>query len=173
MTHKERKAVLSVLTLQKSKVANFPFPLVVPLQALVLKYHRIVSSTAHKGEGLSQLHPKQLSTLARSCGISTLHFATLDAMWSKAEEYLNSSKNVVPPGVDPKSKMVTSHTGNTPHFVRMLSCGQYVCDKNCLQWSSSRISSHTLEAAEVNGKLKLFLENSSKNSCVLFLDSFT
>ena len=54
--------------------------------------------------------------------------------------------------------MVTSRTGNTPHFVRVLSRGQYVCDKNCLQWSSSHICSHTLVAVEVNGELKLFLQ---------------
>ena len=41
-----------------------------------------------------------------ACGISTL-----DAKWNKAEEYLNSSNNVVQaPEDDLKSILITSHT---------------------------------------------------------------
>ena len=57
---------------------------------------------------------------------------------NKAEEYLQSSNDVAQAlGNDPKSKMVTSRSGGTLHFVRVVSPGQYVCDKNCLQWCSS------------------------------------
>ena len=79
--------------------------------------------------------------------------------WSKAEEYLQSSNDVAQvPGNDPKSKMVTSRSGGTPHFVRVVSPGQYVSDKYCLQWCSSQICSHTLVTAEVNRELELFLK---------------
>ena len=59
-------------------------------------------------------------------------------------------------GNDPKSKMVTSRSGGTLHFVRVVSPGQYVCDKNCLQWCSSQICSHTFVTAKANGNLELF-----------------
>ena len=75
------------------------------------------------------------------------------------EKYLLSSTSVLPaPGNDPKSKMVMSRSSPTPHFVRVISSGQYVCDKQCLQWSSSMICSHILVAAEVNGELLQFLQ---------------
>ena len=136
MTHEQRKAALKRFDSAKVKGSSFSFPSSCGSVASPGPSSQASqdSSTALEGEGSSLLHPKQLSTSARSCGISTFPFATLDAMWSKAEEYLNSSNNVVQaPGDDPKSKMVTSRTGNTPHFVQVLSPGQYVCDKNCLQ----------------------------------------
>ena len=80
-------------------------------------------------------------------------------MWSKAEEYLVLSNDDVPaPVSDSKSKIFTSRSGGAPHFVRVVSPGQYICDKNCLQWCSSQICAHTLVAAEVNKELGLFLE---------------
>ena len=158
MMHEQKKAALKHFDSAKVKGSSFSFPSSCGSVASSGPSSQPSqdSSTALEGEGSSLLHPKQVSMSARSCGISTLPFATLDAMWSKAEEYLNSSNVVQAPGDDPKSKMVTS--GNTPHFVRVLSHSQYVCDKNCMQWSSSRICSHTLVAAEVNGELKLFLQ---------------
>ncbi len=53
-------------------------------------------------------------------------------MWNIAEMYLLSSNDVLPAsGSYRKSKMVTSRS------FRLVSPGHYVCDKNCLQWSSS------------------------------------
>ena len=34
----------------------------------------------------------------------------------------------------------------------------YICDKICLQWTSSQFCSHTLAAAEINEELQLFLQ---------------
>lgn len=80
-------------------------------------------------------------------------------MWNKAEEYLKSSNGILPaPGNDKKSKMVASRSGTAPHFVTVSSSGQYYCDKNCIQWCSSKICSHTLVSAEVNGELQTFLQ---------------
>ena len=79
-------------------------------------------------------------------------------MWDKANEHLQSKAVVVAtPGSGHKAKMVTSHSGSLPHFVQVVSPGHYTCDKNCLQWSSSQICSHTLVAAEVNEELKKLL----------------
>jgi len=117
------------------------------------------ATTCAKGEGSALAHHRHLSVAVKDCGISTLPHATLDAMWNKAEEYLLSSSDIqTAPGNDRKSKMVTSRSGGTPHFVRVVSPGHYVCDKSCLQWSSSQICSHTLAAAEVNGELISFIQ---------------
>ena len=80
----------------------------------------VQGSTAASGEGQMQSRHKQLSISAWACGISTLPFATIDAVWSKAEEYLQASNDVAQaPGNDPKPKMVTYRSGGTPHFVRV------------------------------------------------------
>ena len=54
--------------------------------------------------------------------------------------------------------MVLSRSQDVPHHVRSCSDGQYLCDKNCLQWMSSQICSHTLAVAEENRELLKFLE---------------
>ena len=110
----------------------------------------------------SQLRSKEanqvVSISADDSNILTLPKVTLEAMWDKANEYITSKIDVVAaPGSDHKAKMVTSRSGSLPHFVQVVSPGYYICDKNCLQWTSSQICSHTLAAAEINGELLLFL----------------
>ena len=108
---------------------------------------------------------KHLSISAADSNISTLPKATLEAMWNKAEDYLQSSVDVVAaPGSNPKAKMVTSRSGSSPHFIQVTSAGQYTCDKTCLQWVSSHICAHTLVASELNGELNLFLQWYKKNN---------
>ena len=59
-----------------------------------------------------------LSIPAEECGIHTLSFETVSAMWVKAEQYLNSERDIVPaPGSDSKAMMVASKSSNAPHFV--------------------------------------------------------
>ena len=116
------------------------------------------SSVPQEGQEYNQVS-KHLSISAADSNICTLPKATLDAMWTKAEEYLKSSNGVLPaPGSDKKSKMVASRHGTAPHFVTVSSSGQYCCDKNCIQWCSSKICSHILVSAEVNGELRAFLQ---------------
>ena len=91
-----------------------------------------------------------MSISAADSNILTLPKATFEATWDKANEYLQSK--VGAPGSDRKEKIVTSHFGSLPHFVQVVSPGHYVCDKNCLQWTSCQICSHTLLAAEINGE---------------------
>jgi len=76
---------------------------------------------------------KHMSISAEDSNISILPRATLEGMWNKAEDYLQSNVDVVAaPGGDPKAKMVTSRSGSFPHLVQVNSPGQYICDKNCL-----------------------------------------
>jgi len=117
-----------------------------------------------RGHGTDQ-PSKHLSVSVDDSNISSLPKATLEAMWSKAEEYLLSKVDVVPaPGGDSKAKIVTSRSGPLPHFVQAKPGGQYSCDKNCLQWVSSQICAHSLVAAEVNGELHLFLQWYTSNN---------
>ena len=116
------------------------------------------SNSQQKGGSKFESAPRRMSVSVENCNISTLPQATLTAMWNKAEEYLRSSNGILPaPGSDKKSKMVASRHRTAPHFVTVSSCGQYRCDKNCIQWCSSKICSHTLVSAEVNGELQAFL----------------
>ena len=102
-----------------------------------------------RSEGAEQV-VNGMSILACDSNILTLPTATLEAMWDKANEYVKSKVDVVAaPGSDRKAKMVTSRSGSLPHYVQVVSPGHYICDKNCLQWTSSQICSHTIAAAEI------------------------
>ena len=84
------------------------------------------SSVPQEGQEYSQVS-KHLSISAADSNICTLPKARLDAMWTKAEEYLKSSNGVLSaPGSDKKSKMVASRHGTAPHFVTVSSSGQYL-----------------------------------------------
>ena len=111
-------------------------------------------------DSTSTEHPiHTLSVSAEECGIQTLPFETISAIWVKAEQYLNSERDIVPaPGNDSKAMMVTSKSSVFPHFVSSSSQGQYSCDNGCLQWKSSKICAHTVAVAEKNGDLHAFLE---------------
>lgn len=118
------------------------------------------SAVPSTSSGVSLQHEtaKHLSISSKSCGINSLPQAVIDSMWLKAEAYIESSCDIVPaPGVNPKAKMVASRSGDTPHYVRALPSGQYVCDGSCLQWKSSQICSHTLAVSGKNGDLESFL----------------
>lgn len=52
--------------------------------------------------------------------------------------------------------MISYHS-DTPHIVRPKGSGQYSCDANCAQWVSSKICSHTVAVAHLNGSLEEFL----------------
>ena len=124
-----------------------------------LKHIEVAETGASTSGSAVSARKKSLGISVEKCGISTLPLSVLEAMWNKAENYLQSDVAVATaPGGDPKAKMVVSCSGSTPHFVQVKPHGQYLCDKQCLQWSSSQICSHTLVAAEVNGELHLFLK---------------
>ena len=54
--------------------------------------------------------------------------------------------------------MVLSRSQVVPDHIRSCSHGRYLCDKNCPQWMSSQIGSHTLTVAEQNKELLQFLQ---------------
>ena len=109
--------------------------------------------------GLAQTQDRHMSIRAEDSGITTIPHVTLDALWVKAEQILQSLNAITPaPGENKKARMVLSYSQATPHHVQTKSDGQYVCDSACLQWASSQICSHTIAAAESNGELASFLQ---------------
>ena len=99
-------------------------------------------------------------------GITKLTLTTLQHMWHKAEELLNSDNAITSaPGKDKLAKMVMSYSSPIPHMVVKGQKGQYRCDSNCLNWASSAICSHTLAVAQLNCDLISFLQwyNTSGN----------
>ena len=82
----------------------------------------------------------------------------LEGMWTKASKLLTTTGAIMKaPGLDPKAHTVLSSSGNPPHLVTLRKNGQYICDKTCGNWNSTRVCSHTLAVAEVNGDLSDFV----------------
>ena len=100
-----------------------------------------------------------LSVTAEDSGITSIPLVTLMSMWNKAADLLSASNGITPaPGDDSKARMVISRSQVVPHHVRSCSNGRFLCDKNCPQWMSSQICSHTLAVAEQNDELLQFLQ---------------
>ena len=82
----------------------------------------------------------------------------LEGRWTKASKLLTTTGSIMKaPGIDPKAHTVLSSSGNPPHLVTLRKNGQYDCDKTCGNWNSTRVCSHTLAVAEVNGDLSVFV----------------
>ena len=84
-------------------------------------------------------------------------------MWAKAEQYLNSERDIVPaPESDSKAMMVASKSSSAPHFVCSTAEGQYSCDNGCLQWKSSKLCVHTGDCVNV-AKFKTTIYTHAQN----------
>ena len=102
---------------------------------------------------------KHISISFDECGIDLLPLSVIQAIWAKAEKYLQSKSDIVPsPGNDSRSMMVVSQSSPTPHCVCGLPTGQFLCDSNCLQWKSSQICSHVVAVSDKLGELSSFLK---------------
>ena len=105
-----------------------------------------------------QSSTKQLSVTAADSGITKISLSTLEQIWSKAENLINGENAIAPaPGNDSSTKMVMSYSSQIPHLVRKATNGQYKCDSNCLNWTSSGLCSHSLAVAELSNDLSSFL----------------
>ena len=102
---------------------------------------------------------KTLEVRPEESEINKISLVTLQHMWKKAEDLLNTENAITPvPGTDTSAKMVLSYSSTNPHMVTKMSNGQYKCDTSCLNWTSSDICSHTLAVASHNGDLLTFLQ---------------
>ena len=66
--------------------------------------------------GLAQTQDRRMSIRAEDSGITTIPHVTLDALWVKAEQILQSVNAITPaPGENKKARMVLSYSQATPH----------------------------------------------------------
>lgn len=77
------------------------------------------ASTSHTTDNKSIL-----SVFAEESGIISIPLVTLSAMWNKASKLLSMENAIAAaPGNDSKSRMVISHSQDTPHHIRSHSMG--------------------------------------------------
>ena len=81
----------------------------------------------------------------------------LEAIWRKAGELLKEDGSIVeaPGGT---GFLIKSNSHPCPHHVTLKKSGQYCCDRECPNWQSLCICSHSVAAAEKEGDLKPFVE---------------
>ena len=105
-----------------------------------------------------------LSVNLHMCNINNMPKTTLPAIFKKASSLCNTAGSIQPaPGNNSKAKMIASSRKCPPHFVRGYPSGKYECDSACPQWSSAKVCSHTVAAAECNQELKKFMKWCEKN----------
>ena len=106
-----------------------------------------------------------LSTPFESSGITTIAQSTLQNMWKKAENLVNSKGHVLtaPWLSDNKARLVKSNSSPHPHIVTTHKSNNrvYCCDDKCAMFKGFSLCSHVLAVAECNGDLKSFLDSVS------------
>ena len=121
------------------------------------------SSYAGKGKELSVSYHALIESG------SNIHKDTLEGIWTKSESLVNDTTLIVPvPGSSSSyHRMVASSTGECPHLVTTPAkfTGQFKCDAKCPMYATYKICSHTVAAAEVNGKLAQFVQWLIKQKC--------
>ena len=116
------------------------------------RYAASVASASHSDVKTLEVRPEE-------SGITKVSLITLQHMWDKAEDLLNTDRAITPaPGTATSAKMVLPYSSSVPHMVTNASNGQYKCDTSCLSWTSSEICSHTLVVSCHNGDLIAFLQ---------------
>ena len=111
-----------------------------------------------------QLFPQCSSNSILSVDINSFSHLVLvpnavpTAIWSKAKDILNDHAICSVPGGDAKDRLVKSSSNPRPHMVTFKRSGQYTCDKDCPNWESLSICSHSVASAEDNGDHEVFIE---------------
>ena len=84
----------------------------------------------------------------------------LQCMFSKAEKLVQGTNSICPSPGTINAKLVESKSGSRPHFVTVKANNKYSCDSDCPMWKCSKICSHTLACAYIDGHLQHFLDQS-------------
>jgi len=93
---------------------------------------------------------------ALSVRVGDVPFASLEGIWKKATELVNSSTSIAPaPGHPQGAKMVASQSGSRPNLVRKGKGGLYHCDRECVNFQTLKMCSHVVAVAHVNEDLLL------------------
>ena len=107
------------------------------------------ASTSASATGRRKL---SVDVASASKGVS-VPYTTIEAIWCKVEEYLNTPTDVTSaPGCSSQSRMVKSKSGNRPHLV--------ISDKGdngSGHWKALGICSHSVVVAELNNSIPSFV----------------
>ena len=103
--------------------------------------------------------PLELSVdLSSASMITNLPSVCLKGIWGKAKQLLNTPGSIVPaPDSLSLARMVSSSSGQRPHFISPLKGGRFKCDSDCANFQAMSICSHTVAVSEVHGTLQTFL----------------
>lgn len=74
-------------------------------------------------------------------------------IWSRAQSIVNDKTAIVAAPGDESSFMVKSMSGERPHYVRPAKGGSFMCDSDCLGYTSAKICSHTVGASLKVGRI--------------------
>ena len=97
--------------------------------------------------------------------ITQLPKETAESIWRKVAMLITESNAITfAPRLGSRDRMVKSKSGSTPHLVTASKDAQYRCDDRCPQHKSLGICSHSVAAAESNGKLRNSLNCTARSS---------
>ena len=102
-------------------------------------------------------------------GLSNIPLTTVQGIWSKAKELLQTQGAVVngpcfSKSVD-RTVIVASKTSSKPRIVTVKPGGVICCENSCPNWTALRICSHSVTAAFFSSDLEIFLEKYRKKKC--------
>ena len=122
----------------------------------------MVTSTAECSPQVESDSSHHLSISFENCGITSIAQSTLQNIWKKAENLVNSKNHVLtaPWLSDNKARLVKSSSSPHPHIVMTHKSNNrlYCCDDKCAMFKGFSLCSHVLAVAECNGDLKSFLD---------------
>ena len=87
----------------------------------------------------------------------------LQSMFAKAERLVTDGSNSICPSPGSvNAKLVASNSGQRPHYVVKKSSHKYNCDSDCPMWKCSKLCSHTIACAYLDGCLQEFLNKATE-----------
>ena len=78
-------------------------------------------------------------------------------IFSKAEKLVRSTTSICQSPGSTDARLVESKSGQRPHFVMKTRNNRYNCDVDCPMWKCSKLCSHTVACAYLDGCLQEFL----------------
>lgn len=123
---------------------------------------RAYTNKAKESGPISQT-PSTLSMSHKQSGITGIPESILANQFAKARRLLQM-KQVIDGFQHDNIVLVASETSPKPHVVTEYKNGKFSCDDMCPAYNHSSLCSHTLAAAEHNGKLRDLLQWHKKNA---------
>ena len=95
---------------------------------------------------------------AEKCLLAT---DVLQCMFEKAKKLVHGTNSICPSPGTVNAELVESKSGSRLHFVKVKADSKYAYDSDCPMWKCSKICSHTIACAYIDGHLQHFLNQST------------